>query len=105
MPEEIDEERYAEIVDSDETWVLDFWAAWCGPCKTMAPIFESVADEFDSIHFGKVDVEKHQQLATQHGVRSIPTFLVVKNGEEVDRAMGAMSEADFADWVDDTATD
>lgn len=101
MPEDVTPERYEELVESGETWVLDFWAEWCGPCKQMKPIFEDVAEEFDDIHFGTVNIEEHQDLATQHGVRSIPTFLVVRDGEEVDRTMGAMNKADFTEWVED----
>ncbi len=100
MPEELDEERFQDAVDSGETWVIDFWAEWCGPCKTMAPIFEEVSDEVDDVNFGKVNLEDHQQLATQQGVRSIPTFLVFDDGEKVDMKMGAMSKDEFQDWVE-----
>ncbi len=100
MPEELDADALDEAMESGETWVIDFWAEWCGPCKTMKPIFESVSEAVDA-RFGKVNIEDNQEAATTFGVRSIPTFLVVRDGEEVDRAMGAMSEQEFQDWVED----
>lgn len=85
------------------TWVIDFWAGWCGPCKQMKPIFESVSEEMEDINFGSVDIEDEQELAGEHGVRSIPTFLVMKDGEIVDRSMGAMPEDQFSSWIEDNA--
>ncbi len=103
MPEALDAERLDEIMESGETWVIDFWAEWCGPCKTMEPIVDEVSDELDDVQVGKVDIEEHQDLATQYGVRSIPTFLIVSGGEEVGRKMGAMEKQDFVSWIEETA--
>ncbi|MFB6294505.1 MAG: thioredoxin [Candidatus Nanohaloarchaea archaeon] len=103
MAEDLDAERLDEIKDSGETWVIDFWAEWCGPCKQMAPIVEELSEEMDSVNFGKVNVEEHQDIATGHGVRSIPTFLLLQDGDEVDRAMGAMSKSEFQEWIQDAA--
>ncbi len=103
LPEELGEDGFTDAVDSGETWVIDFWAEWCGPCKKMAPVFEEVADEVEEVNFGKVNLEDHQALATDQGVRSIPTFLVFEDGEQVDRKMGAMPKDEFQDWVESHA--
>lgn len=103
MVTELDEDSFKEALDSGETWIIDFWASWCGPCKQMAPIFEEAADEIESVNFGKVNIEDHQQLATQNGVRSIPSFVVFKDGERVDTKMGAMPKDEFKSWAESQA--
>jgi thioredoxin 1 len=74
--------------------VIDFWAQWCGPCKTAAPMFESIAnsyseEELKTLSFGKVDVDKNPETALKFNVKSIPTFIVLKDGVEVGRFKGA----------------
>ncbi len=100
MPTDLDPESFDDVQNGDETWLIDFWAEWCGPCQQMKPIFEEAADEFNSVNFGKVDIEEHQDLATQNGVRSIPTFMVFKDGEVVDQKMGAMPKDEFTEWIE-----
>ncbi|MDY6771027.1 MAG: thioredoxin [Candidatus Nanohaloarchaea archaeon] len=91
----------------DETangaWVIDFWADWCGPCKKMKPIFEDLSDDFDDINFGSVNVDEEQEVAGQFQVRSIPTFLYIEDGDVQDTAMGAMTEDEFRDWLEEKA--
>lgn len=99
MPEHIDPEKMEDIKNSDDTWVVDFWAEWCHPCKKYAPVFEEVSEETEDVHFGKVDMEEHQQLGTELGVRALPTTLVLKGGEEVDRNAGAMSKDELKDFI------
>ena len=71
--------------------VVDFWAVWCGPCKISEPIFEALASEFKGrVGFGKVDVDKNYELAQRFRVMSIPTMIFFKNGEQVDRVIGAL---------------
>ncbi|MDY6776972.1 MAG: thioredoxin [Candidatus Nanohaloarchaea archaeon] len=103
MAEQLDAERFEEIKDGGETWLIDFWAEWCGPCKQMEPIIDELDEERDDLNVGKVDVDENQELATQNAVRSIPTFTIIRDGEEVSRTMGAMSKSDFEDWIDDNA--
>ncbi|MFB6114739.1 MAG: thioredoxin family protein, partial [Candidatus Nanohalobium sp.] len=67
MPTDIDAEKMEEIQNSDETWIIDFWAEWCGPCKKLAPIYEELSEEIDDLNFGKVDMEENQQIGTQLG--------------------------------------
>ena len=78
-----------EVLNSDKPVLLDFWAPWCGPCRMVAPIVEEIAEERPDIKVGKVKVDEAQDLAMQFGVISIPTLVVVKNGEVVNQSVGA----------------
>jgi thioredoxin len=81
--------------------LLDFYADWCGPCKIMNPVLEEMEKNFQGkIEFQRVDVEANEQLAGQYDIRSIPTFILVKEGKEVDRRMGAMPKEMLKDWLD-----
>lgn len=85
-----------EVLKSDKPVIVDFWAAWCGPCRMIAPIIEELAEEYrDTVKVGKVDVDDNQQVAITYGVRSIPTVLFIKNGEVVDKVIGAGNKATF----------
>ena len=81
-----------EVLDeSEKTVIVDFWAPWCGPCRIVGPILEEIAsEESDSIKVVKVNVDENQQYAGQLGVFNIPTMVVYKNGEPVDKIIGAM---------------
>ncbi len=80
--------------------VVDFWAPWCGPCKMMAPAFAQAAAELEPrVRLAKVDTEQEQVLAGQFGIRSIPTLVIFKGGEEIARQPGAMSAADIVRWI------
>ena len=78
-----------EVLNSDKPVLLDFWAPWCGPCRMVAPIVEEIAAERPDIKVGKVNVDEEQDLARRFGVISIPTLVVVKNGEVVNQSVGA----------------
>ncbi len=74
--------------------VVDFWATWCGPCRMVAPVIAKLAEKYDGqIAVGKCDVEENEDLAAEFGIRNIPTILFFKNGEVVDKIVGAVSEA------------
>ena len=88
-----------EVLNSDKTVLIDFYADWCGPCKAFSPVVESVANENEDIKVVKVNVDDAQDLAIKYQVMSIPTTVVIKNGQEVNRAVGMMSKSDLVEMV------
>lgn len=85
---------------TDQLLVVDFWAAWCGPCKMFAPTFAQAAAELEpKARFIKINTEQEQAIAGQFNIRSIPTLAIFKNGQEVDRVSGAMDITQFKQWV------
>ena len=88
---EITDSNFNEIVTKNDVVLVDFWAEWCGPCRMIAPMIEELANEYDGkAVIGKLDVDNNQESSIKFGVRSIPTLLVFKNGEMVDRHVGAV---------------
>ena len=90
----ITKENFASLKAGSQPLVVDFWATWCGPCRMVAPIIAELAKEYDGkIVVGKCDVEDNEDLAAEFGVRNIPTILFFKNGEVVDKLVGAQPKA------------
>ena len=102
MALEITDSNFEEtVLKSDKPVLVDFWAAWCGPCSMVGPIIDELSEEYEGkAVVGKVDIDSNQQYAAQFGVRNIPTVLVFKNGELVDRKVGVSSKNDYAQALD-----
>ena len=89
-------ENFETLKGGQKPLVIDFWATWCGPCRMVAPIISEMSEKYDGkIVVGKCDVEESEDLAAQFGIRNIPTVIFMKNGEVVDKLVGAVSKQKF----------
>jgi len=84
-----------EVINSDKTTIVDFYADWCGPCKMMSPIIDKIAEENEEIRVGKLNVDDAQDIAMKYNVMSIPTIIIFKNGIEFKRFIGVTSKSDI----------
>ena len=90
----------AEVLESTQTVVVDFWAEWCGPCKMIAPLLNEISEELvDEVKILKVNVDENPELAAQYGVRSLPTLLAFKGGAVVENMTGAVPKSRLMEWV------
>ena len=96
---EVSELNYDEFVTTDNVVVLKYYGTWCGPCKMLSPVLDKVSEEHPGVNFGNIDVDKNNGLASKHNVRSIPTVLVLKNGEVVDKILGAQPKQTISDTI------
>jgi len=88
------------IDKTDELLVVDFWATWCGPCQQFAPTFKQAASQLEPrARFSKIETEAEQVISAKYNIRSIPTLVMFKNGQEIDRVSGALSAPDFINWI------
>ncbi len=96
MAQKITDANYKELLAQDKLVVVDFWAEWCGPCRSIAPAVDELADEFEGkAIIGKYNVDDDNALSSEMGIRNIPTLLFFKGGKLVDKQVGASSKADL----------
>jgi thioredoxin 1 len=101
MAVELTDQNFDELViNSDKPVLVDFWAAWCGPCRMVGPIVEELSNDFDGkAVVGKVDVDANNEVAAKYGIRNIPTLLFFKNGEVVDKQVGVVPKPALAEKI------
>lgn len=97
---ELTKDNFNDIIDNNDLVIIDFWAEWCGPCKSFAPVFEAAAEKYDDIVFAKVNTEEQQELAGMFQIRSIPTLLIFKEQVVVFSQPGAVPESGLEQLVD-----
>ena len=100
MALEVTDANFEELVNAGKPMVLDFWAEWCGPCRMVSPIIDELAGEYEGrVTIGKCDVDSNNAIAVQYAVRNIPTILFIKNGQIVDKQIGAGPKSVFEEKI------
>jgi thioredoxin 1 len=101
MALQITDANIEEVLKTDQLVIIDFWAEWCGPCKMVGPIIEQISEEYkERVTVGKLDVDNNDDTTSKYGIRNIPTILFIKNGEVVDKVVGAGPKNMFTDKIE-----
>ena len=102
MALEFTDQNFEEVVlKSDKPVLVDFWAEWCGPCRMVGPVVEEISNDYDGkVLVGKVNVDHNPEISAKYGIRNIPTILFIKNGEVVDKVVGAASKTALVEKVE-----
>lgn len=101
MAKVIDNNNFSELVSAGQPLLIDFWAPWCGPCRMMSPVVEELAQEYEGrVIIAKCNVDDEEDVAAQFNIRNIPTLVLMKNGQLVDRFVGVVAKKDIADALD-----
>jgi len=101
MALELNQNNFDEIINADKPVLVDFWAEWCGPCRMVGPIVEELAADYqDRAVVGKVNVDNNSEISMKYGIRNIPTLLIFKNGEVVDKQVGVVPKEVLAGKLD-----
>ncbi len=101
MVKHVNKEEFEALIKGEKTVFCDFWASWCGPCRMLAPVFESLAEKYgDKAEFIKVNVDEEESLAMQYGISSIPNVLAIKEGKVIGNSLGFVPSAMLAAFVE-----
>ncbi|MGN1280392.1 MAG: thioredoxin [Succinivibrio sp.] len=97
-----DDQFETEVLNSDKPVLVDFWAKWCGPCRSIGPFIEELSEEMDNVKFVKVDIDENSAYASKFGVMSIPNLILFKNGEIVNRQIGALPKGELKAFIENS---
>lgn len=102
MTKQLTSETIKEVLEQDNLVVLDFWAPWCGPCRILGPTLDSLSEKEsnENVTIAKVNVDDYGEIATNYGIRNIPTVLFIKNNEVLDKSIGAAPESKIQEMID-----